>query len=201
MSWIRTIGYDEADLNLKRIYNRIKGPDDSIDNVLTIHSLRPHTLSGHMALYKSVLHNSNNTLPKWFLESIGVYVSMHNKCEYCIAHHLEGLKRLLKDDKKCREFYSAAKNDILESFFDTKYLLGMMYAKKLTQQPGTISEKDIEKLKNAGFTEGEILEINQVSSYFNYVNRTVLGLGVTTKGDILGLSPNSGDDPENWTHQ
>ncbi|MEO0528356.1 MAG: hypothetical protein AAFZ89_14080, partial [Bacteroidota bacterium] len=40
---------------LKTIYNRIKGPSHTIDNVLKIHSLRPHTLAGHMTLYKSVL--------------------------------------------------------------------------------------------------------------------------------------------------
>jgi hypothetical protein len=34
---------------------------------------------------------------------------------------------------------------------------------------------------------GEILEVNQVASYFAYVNRTVVGLGVTTEGDILGF--------------
>ena len=48
--------------------------------------------------------------------------------------------------------------------------------------------------------DGEILEINQVCSYFAYANRTVLGLGVITKGDILGLSPNESDDPDNWSH-
>ncbi len=34
-----------------------------------------------------------------------------------------------------------------------------------------------------------------------YVNRTVLGLGCSTEGDILGLSPNQSDDPANWSHR
>jgi uncharacterized peroxidase-related enzyme len=201
MSWIKAIGYNDADPDLKRIYDRVSGPGNSVDNVLTVHSLRPHTLLGHMTLYKSVLHSDNNTLHKWFLEAIGVYVSMLNNCEYCIAHHLAGLKRILKDDKKFGEFHRAVKNDVLESFFDPKYLRGMRYAKKLTQQPDTILENDIKQLKTVGFMEGEILEINQVTSYFNYVNRTVLGLGVNIQGDILGLSPNTSDDPLNWSHQ
>ena len=33
-----------------------------------------------MKLYKNVLHHNSNTLPKWFLESIGMYVSLLNKC-------------------------------------------------------------------------------------------------------------------------
>ena len=64
-----------------------------------------------------------------------------------------------------------------------------------------MTQQDIEELKASGFSEGEVLEINQVCSYFNYVNRSVVGLGVTTEGDVLGLSPNASDDPENWSHQ
>ena len=43
-------------------------------------------------------------------------------------------------------------------------------------------------------------EANQVVSYFAQVNRIVLGLGVTTQGDVLGFSPSDSDDPANWRH-
>ena len=201
MAWIKTISYNEADSKLRRIYDRLIGPKKTIDNVLSIHSLRPHTLLGHMTLYKSVLHNNNNSLPKWYLEALGVYVSILNKCEYCILHHFEGLKRLWGDEKKSDQFYDSAKSDTLESIFNDKLNGGFSYAKKLTKQAERITQNDIENLKTKGFTEAEILEINQVCSYFNYVNRTVLGLGVTVKGDILGLSPSNSEDPSNWTHQ
>ena len=59
---------------------------------------------------------------------------------------------------------------------------------------------DIEKLRATGLTDGEILEVNQVTAYFCYANRTVLGLGVNTDGDILGTSPGDSDDPDNWNH-
>lgn len=201
MSWIRTIGYEEAEGALKRLYNRLKGPNNTVDNVLSIHSLRPHSLNGHMTLYKSVLHNTNNTLPKWYLEAIGVYVSYLNHCPYCVSHHLEGLKRLLKDDEKTTAFFKSVESNSLEGFFDTKYTAGIAYAKRLTLEAHSTTKAHIETLKAQGFSEGEILEINQVTSYFNYVNRTVVGLGVTTQGDILGLSPNNSDDPSDWEHQ
>ena len=201
MSWIKTINYKDANSVLKRVYDRVKGPNNKVDNVLTIHSLRPHSLVGHMTLYKSVLHNSNNTLPKWYLEALGVYVSYLNGCNYCVEHHLEGLKRLLNDEDKFESFIKSVKNDSLEFFFDDKYFLGANYAKKLTMEIKNIIKNDIDHMKIAGFSEGEILEINQVVSYFNYVNRTVLGLGVSLHGDTIGLSPNESDDPKNWSHQ
>jgi uncharacterized peroxidase-related enzyme len=201
MSWIKTIDYLNADSNLKRIYNRVKGPNNNVDNVLSIHSLRPHTLVGHMTLYKSVLHNSNNVLPKWYLESIGVYVSHLNNCTYCVEHHFNGFKKLLKDDLKADYYLESVKNDTLADFFDSKYFSGIVYAQKLTMEVQNIKKENFESLKIAGFSEGEILEINQVVSYFNYVNRTVVGLGVDLKGDVLGLSPNESEDPNNWSHQ
>ena len=200
MSWIETIKYENAGSQLKKIYDRVKGPNNTIDNILSVHSLRPHSLVGHMTLYKNILHNSNNTLPKWYLEAIGVYVSYLNHCDYCFEHHFAGFKRFYENDAESEKFKEAVINDTLEGIFEDKYVTGCQYAKELTLNHQYLRKENIEMLRKKGFSDGEILEINQVASYFNYVNRTVVGLGVDTKGDIIGLSPNNSDDPNNWTH-
>jgi hypothetical protein len=57
-----------------------------------------------------------------------------------------------------------------------------------------MAKGDVDALREAGAEDGEILEANQVCAYFNYSNRLLNGLGVTTEGDTLGLSPpNTGD--------
>ena len=178
MSWIKEISYEEAQGQLKKIYDRIKGPNNNIDNVLSIHSLRPHTLTGHMGLYKNVLHNANNTLPKWYLETLGVFVSHLNNCSYCVDHHAAGLKRLLNDDNKHQKIIDSFHNDSWEDLFQDLYQEGLRYAKKLTLAHNTITQADIERLRSQQLSDGEILEINQVVSYFNYVNRTVIGLSL-----------------------
>ena len=200
MSFIKTISYKDADRSLKRLYDKVKGPNDVIDNIMLVHSLRPHSMIGHMALYKNVLHHKNNTMPKWFLETIGVYVSLLNKCNYCIGHHFEGLRRLLNDDIRAALIKKKLITNSYETIFDKDYSLVLRYAENLTKNITQISEKQIDELKDEGVSDGQILEINQVISYFNYANRTVLGLGVSTDGDVLGLSPNDSDD-ENWNHK
>ena len=200
MSWIEIIPFEKAEGILKKLYLRVTGPNNNVDNIMGVHSLRPHTMEGHMVLYKNVLHHSNNTLPKSFLETAGVYVSMLNKCSYCVEHHFAGLKRLVSDDAKAIKIYEALKNDKLDDIGSEKEATGLLYAKKLTLEHGNLDENDIKALKDASYSDGEILELNQVVSYFNYANRTVLGLGVTTKGDVLGLSPNDNSDPDNWSH-
>ena len=201
MSWIDTIAYEKADAKLKALYDRVKGPNNNVDNIMMMHSLRPHTMEGHMAIYKYVLHHRDNTIDKWFLETLGVWVSTLNKCEYCVEHHFAGLKRLLNDDKKATQIRSAIDtNKIEKAPLENCQKTAMEYARKLTHNPGSIREESIEKLRADGYTDGEILEINQVCAYFSYANRTVLGLGCSTKGDILGLSPNNNDDPNDWGH-
>ena len=107
MTWITTISYEDASGALKKLYDRIKGPDNNVDNIMMAHSLRPHSMEGHMSLYKYVLHHPRNALPKSYLETIGVYVSLLNQCRYCIDHHYSGLIRLLQDDARATAIRSA----------------------------------------------------------------------------------------------
>jgi len=202
MSWIKTVPYAEATGKLKTLYDRVKGPDDNVDNIMMSHSLRPHTMEGHMTIYKNVLHHTGNTLPKWFLELIGVWVSALNECDYCVEHHFAGMKRLLNDDPRAdtlREAIEDGDVDVAPLKDAEKMALG--YAAMLTLTPSKIPEEAIKALRSVGFDDGEILEINQVTAYFNYANRTVLGLGCDTDGDIIGLSPNNSDDPDDWAHK
>jgi len=200
MNWINVVSKEQAAGRLRELYERVAGPDGAVDNVLQIHSLRPHTLEGHMALYKSVLHHSGNKLPKWLLETIGVYVSLLNRCTYCVDHHFAGLNRLLQDDNRAQEIRQALESGNFETAFSPREQIILRYARELTQSPADVEEGSIQKMREAGLDDGKILEVNQVVSYFAYVNRTVLGLGVTTKGDTLGLSPSDSSDPENWQH-
>ena len=201
MPWIETVAYEDASGKLKALYDRVKGPDNNVDNIMMMHSLRPHTMEGHMALYKYVLHHRDNTIDKWFLETIGVWVSTLNKCEYCVKHHFAGLKRLLADDKKAAQLKAAIDSDnIAAAPLDERQKTAMEYTRRLTHNLTSVLEDIIKKMRAAGYSDGEILEINQVAAYFNYANRTVLGLGCSTEGDILGLSPNNNNDPDDWGH-
>ena len=201
MTWIKIISYEDAKGKLLKLYDRIKGPENNVDNVMIAHSLRPHTMEGHIALYKYVLHHPKNKISNWFLEAAGVYTSILNSCDYCIEHHFAGMSRLLKNDKHAKKIRSALETQNLAKIFNAKECIALYYVKMLTIYPTNITEDDLDKLRSAGWDDGEILELNQVTSYFNYVNRMVLGLGINTDGDILGLSPNDSEDQNNWQHK
>ena len=52
------------------------------------------------------------------------------------------------------------------------------YATKLTHHPRQIAPEDLDKLRQVGFDDRGILQINLIASWFNYINRVADGLGV-----------------------
>ncbi len=52
------------------------------------------------------------------------------------------------------------------------------YAAKLTRTPGRMTAEDVQRLRDVGFTDQAILQINLIASWFNYINRVADGLGV-----------------------
>lgn len=52
------------------------------------------------------------------------------------------------------------------------------YAIKLTRAPHEMVESDIASLRASGLADRDIVDLNQVAAYFNYVNRVAHGLGV-----------------------
>mgnify|MGYP005999272565 CR=1 FL=1 len=202
MAWIKTVPFEDATGKLRKLYDRVTGPNGNVDNIMMIHSLRPHSMEGHMAIYKNVLHHTGNKVPKWFLEVLGVWVSSLNECAYCVEHHFAGLQRLLGDEARGNAIRAAIEaRDPQMAPLEPAQKLAMDYARKLTLAAAELTEADVSALRAAGYDDGEILEINQVTAYFSYANRTVLGLGCSTKGDVLGLSPNNSYDPSDWGHK
>lgn len=64
------------------------------------------------------------------------------------------------------------------------------YVAKLTLAPATTREADVICLRQMGFGDKAILEINQITGFFAWCNRTVDGLGVELEAfwEIEGAS-------------
>jgi len=185
-AWISMISDEDADENLLDALQLARTPHGTVDNVMRVHSHRPNTMRGHVALYRAALHDDTNTLPEWLQETISSYVSILNKCEYSLANHWANARHLIADDAKADAIIEALRLDKPASVFKDAELALMQYTRKLTLTPAQMQEADVKALKNTGLKDGEILEANQIIGYFNYVNRLLNGLGVTTDGDTVG---------------
>lgn len=56
------------------------------------------------------------------------------------------------------------------------------YAAKLTRAPADMTQSDVDRLREAGFSDSAILDICQVTAYYAFVNRLADGLGVELEG-------------------
>ena len=70
------------------------------------------------------------------------------------------------------------KSDYKLADISIKQMSMLNYAAKLTERPADIFVKDIDQLRDVGFKDRAILDINQIVAYFAYVNRIADGLGV-----------------------
>ena len=69
-----------------------------------------------------------------------------------------------------RDYTQANLNDADRAMLD--------YTAKLTTHPARILPEDLQRLRDAGFDDRGILQINLIASWFNYINRVADGLGV-----------------------
>ncbi|MEO1155500.1 MAG: peroxidase-related enzyme, partial [Pseudomonadota bacterium] len=176
----------EADAPLKEVLDLARTPHGTVDNVMRVHSLRPNTMRGHVVLYRAALHDDANTLPMWLQETISSYVSILNECPYSLANHWKNAAHLIGDSDRADAIKTSLDAHQPERVFSGRELALMAYAEKLTLRPGEMVEADVTALRDAGLDDGEILEANQIIGYFNYVNRLLNGLGVSTAGDVVG---------------
>ena len=173
MAWIKTIDEDKATDYLKTYYKKFGDPFEGVDNVLKVHSLNPHSLKFHYDLYKHLMTGKSN-LSRMQREMIAIVVSAANQCEYCLRHHKKSLHQLTKNPF----LIGAVEGDFTEADVPEKDIAMMTYAKKLTIDPNGVEKSDIDALRETGFKDVDILDIAQITAYYNFVTRMANGLGV-----------------------
>jgi len=91
-----------------------------------------------------------------------------------MLHHGEGLRRLTDNDNLVEQL----KQDWRRAELEEEDRAMLVYVEKLTRAPWEMIESDVVSLREVGFTDAAILDINQVAGYYAYVNRLADGLGV-----------------------
>lgn len=177
MAFIKIIKEPESVGLLKKLYESLGGlVEGSVANILRVHSLKPKTMKAHLGLYRTIMFGES-TLTRAERETIAVVTSTINQCVYWVKHHgaaLRGLTNQKEVDKAIN----------FKDNYTGRELVMLSYVEKLTKSSYLIDSNDIKKLKEY-FSDQTIFEINQITSYFNYVNRIASGLGVEIENEYL----------------
>jgi uncharacterized peroxidase-related enzyme len=91
-----------------------------------------------------------------------------------VESHSEFLRRVTLDE----ELAAALRRDYTRANLSAKDRAMLDYAAKLTQDAARVTPEDLERLREAGFDDQGILQINLIACWFNYINRVADGLGV-----------------------
>ena len=134
-----------------------------VPNMYQVMANSPAVLEAYVK-FNSAL--SGGTLGNKMAELIALATAEANTCSYCLsAHSFLGTKVGLTDEQMLegRAFYSQ----------DEKMNAGLLFAKKILENPKNISSADVEPLRNVCYSDGDILEIvaNVIRNIFtNYIN-------------------------------
>lgn len=139
-----------------------------------IQSLRPESIVKHIDLYLEIMF-SRSELSRAEREMMAVVVSACNNCEYCQIHHAEALNNYWKSSEKVNQL----RKDYLKTDITKKEWALCEFATQVTLQAGETTGIELTNgLKKVGLSDSAILDATLVVSYFNFVNRIVLTLGV-----------------------
>lgn len=171
--WIKTIPYDEAGSELRGQYDRQVRTLGEPTEMTTSGSLHPQLVQARLDLY-SATERCPSRLTAHQRNLISYVTSALNRTGHCMSQVTIKLRQTgFSDDQ-----ISSLAADPLEADLPPADAALVRYAAKLTTDPGSIAEEDIEDLRRAGFADLEILDANSQCAHLNYVNRVAMGLGI-----------------------
>jgi len=116
-------------------------------------------------------------------ELLAAFVSRLNGCEYCEASHKRVAERFGLDsgliDQLDRDVDGSSLSDKQKPLF--------RFAKKLTQTPQKIEQRDVDDVLDAGWDESTLFHATHVCCAFNAINRLVEGLGIEADEEMAEI--------------
>ena len=171
--WIASIDPADATGPLAEAYQSQAEKIGRVTELTQIGSLYPDLVAARLRLY-AVVDATPSDVPDHVRRAVALLTSVLNGCLFCTAGNTEKLTeaghgelaQAIKDDPE-----GAATGDARAD-------AAIAYARKLVTDPRHVVEADVTALREAGWSDLDILDINNISAYYCYINRVAAGLGL-----------------------
>ena len=165
---IETLNPETTTGKSKELFDAVQNKLGFIPNLIKVFGNSPATLQTYLSLGE--LTASGNFSNK-FREQLALVIAEENSCNYCLSAHtaigkMNGLS--IEETEQSRQGIAA----------DAKTQAGLQFAQIVTKNRGQVSTEAIQKLKGAGYNDGDILEIilnvvsNTLTNYVNHIAET-----------------------------
>jgi uncharacterized peroxidase-related enzyme len=167
---IASIQPNEATGKTKELFDGVKAKIGKVPNIFKLLAHSPTGLQGVLQFYGALASGSLDAATR---ERIALAVANVNGCDYCNAAHTAVAKSLkLSDDEieANRQGHSS----------DTQANVAVAFARKVAVTRANVTQGDVQALREAGYSEAQIVEIvlnvayNLVTNYVNEAFKTDL---------------------------
>jgi uncharacterized peroxidase-related enzyme len=183
ISWFPVATRDELSEEARALFDLLESKLGFVPNVFRAFAWREGRFQKWRAHFEDLMQPSPG-LGKAEREMISVAVSMQNQCLYCLAAHGFAVRALTKDpvlgDRITLDYRRAGLTPRQVAMLD--------YAVKITLEPASCSEPDIELLREHGFADEDIWDIAEVAAMFNFTNRLASAAGMIPNPEYHGMA-------------
>ncbi|MET0743980.1 MAG: peroxidase-related enzyme [Microvirga sp.] len=173
VSWLRLPEPPDVESNTA-LFERSRQNLGYVRNMQYILAQHPAVLAAQDALSRSLTVDFEGGLSGKERELIALVVSVHNRCEPCVWGHAAKLRQITGDPL----WVGMIEVNYRRASLSERERALADYALKITEAPATIEPADVDRLRDAGVAEGEIIEAAAVAAYFNLSNRINSALGI-----------------------
>jgi len=174
MQKLKTIDDSAATGKTKQIFEGMQKHLGTVPNLVRVLANSPAALNAYVSFDGALAHG---TLPPATREQISIAVANANACDYCLsAHTLLGKMAGVGE----QDLASAQTGDAS----DAKTAVALRFAVEVVKKRGLVAPSEVDTLRAAGYTDGEVAEIvaavaiNIFTNYFNNIVGTEIDFPV-----------------------
>lgn len=158
MERIKLLSKEQASEGAQKVLNELAG-GGKIINIFKAMANSTTVLKTYTGIANAL---SEKTLDSAIAEKIALLIAKINGCDYCNAAHSYLAKDVLSVDEMSQARQGKSS--------DAKSQAALDFAAAVMKKAGKVSDEELAKVKNAGFSDGEILEIIAVISLNFFTN-------------------------------
>lgn len=174
MARIQPVNVQTAESVTVELLGAVKKKLGVVPNLISTMANSPAVAKAYLGFSEAL---ASGSLPARLREQIALVVSETNSCGYCLAAHTAlGKGAGLSEQEACDARLAVAS--------DEKERAALEFARKVVQDRGVVSDADVEQVRQAGYTDGQLGEIvanvvlNVFTNYFNHVAGTEIDFPV-----------------------
>ena len=151
MTFINTIAADDAEGEVKTMYQQLQGKLDYLPNYASVFCYRPQLMGAWSQLQKTIQHTIEHR--RYVLVTLAAAQSINSS--YCSLAHGRVLSRKYYNDQQT----TAIAANAADSPLDAADQAMMAFARKVASDSSSTTQKDVDGLREHGFSDAEIFDI------------------------------------------